>query len=104
MQSESGNCLDLSVPPPRSASGRSLRVASGALSHYTVGRTKEMSDEQRTKTVEYYNHHAEEWVATHGGLREKTWWVDEVAHFHDLLPSGRVLEVGPGSGSDAAAL
>jgi SAM-dependent methyltransferase len=63
-----------------------------------------MSDEQRTKTVEYYNHYAEEWVATHGGLREKTWWADEVAHFHDLLPSGRVLEIGPGSGSDAAAL
>lgn len=59
---------------------------------------------EEKRTIDYYNQKAEEWVASHGGYEEESYWKREIARFHELLPSGKVLEIGSGSGKDALAL
>ncbi len=56
------------------------------------------------KTVEYYDREAEKWASAHRGYEEKSYWQDEMTKFRTLLPSGKVLEVGSGTGKDASAL
>jgi len=56
------------------------------------------------KTVQYYDAHAEDWTRTHGGNIGHSYWKKEMAKFHELLPKGKVLEIGSGAGKDAAAL
>ena len=58
--------------------------------------------ESDRRTLDYYDSHAAEWVATHGGTSGPSFWNEEMRNFEALLPSGRVLEIGPGAGKDAA--
>ena len=62
------------------------------------------SSESERRTLDYYDSHAGEWVATHGGTSGPSFWKDEMRNFEALLPSGSVLEIGPGGGKDAAEL
>ncbi len=62
------------------------------------------NDAKEQKTVGYYDTEAEEWVSAHGGSEGDSYWKDQMAKFHELLPNGKVLEVGSGAGKDAAAL
>lgn len=59
--------------------------------------------DKEKKTVDYYDQSAKEWNAAHGG-EDGSYWLSEMQKFHSLLPSGRVLEIGSGSGKDAKAL
>lgn len=56
------------------------------------------------KTVDYYNREAENWTKAHGGNEGASYWREEMERFHQLLPGGKVLEIGSGAGKDAAAL
>jgi SAM-dependent methyltransferase len=56
------------------------------------------------QTVDYYDRKAPDWTAAHGGYKGASYWTTEMARFHELLPSGKVLEIGSGAGKDAAAL
>lgn len=56
------------------------------------------------QTVGYYDREAENWASAHRGFEEKSYWENEMAKFHELLPSGKVLEIGSGTGKDASAL
>jgi len=59
---------------------------------------------QEDKTIKYYDEHAEEWAASHSGLNEKSFWNIEMERFHKLLPQGKLIEIGSGTGRDAADL
>ncbi len=52
-------------------------------------------------TVETYNTNAEKWATEHSSPR---FWVEEMGNFNKLLPSGKILEIGSGSGRDAKEL
>lgn len=52
-------------------------------------------------TIKFYDSQASEWVSNHSSMR---FWGDEIDRFHELLPSGRLLEVGSGGGRDAMEL
>ncbi len=60
--------------------------------------------DREQKTVNYYDQQAPEWVAAHGGNEEESYWKNEMDKFHQLLASGKVLEIGSGAGKDASAL
>lgn len=60
--------------------------------------------DREKQTVGYYDKKAEEWAISHGGNEEASYWQSEMERFHELLPGGKVLEVGSGAGKDAAAL
>ena len=53
------------------------------------------------KSISYYDTHAEEWVQKHGSGRHA---LNDLQDFFKLVPSGKVLEVGVGSGVDATKL
>lgn len=57
-----------------------------------------------SKTIDYYDREAESWSAAHHGNEADSYWEDEMGKFHELLPSGKILEIGSGTGKDAAAL
>lgn len=52
-------------------------------------------------TVATYNQQAESWSSSHGTVN---FWGEETAHFKELLPGGRILEIGCGGGRDAREL
>jgi SAM-dependent methyltransferase len=56
------------------------------------------------KTLKYYDENAQEWGEAHHGFEEVTFWKEEMERFHEELPSGKVLEIGSGTGKDAANL
>lgn len=56
------------------------------------------------KTVSYYDRQAQQWASEHGGHGERSYWEKQMARFKELLPQGRVLEIGSGAGTDAKAL
>lgn len=60
--------------------------------------------DREKQTVSYYNKKAEAWTTAHGGNEEVSYWQSEMEKFHELLPSGKVLEIGSGAGKDASAL
>lgn len=61
-----------------------------------------LNDKEKA-TLGYYNSHAEEWVQDrHPG--DTSFWQKELEHFHELLKAGKVLEIGTGSGREAAIL
>lgn len=62
-----------------------------------------MKDREK-QTIEYYNNSAETWANSHGGKEEKSYWETEMRKFLELLPKGKVLEIGSGTGKDASAL
>lgn len=55
-------------------------------------------------TVDYYDREAENWATAHDGHEESSYWAREMDMFHRLLPKGKVLEIGSGTGKDASAL
>jgi len=59
--------------------------------------------EKEKATLQYYDVHAEDWRAAHC-VGSQSFWRDEIATFYQLLPSGKVLEIGSGSGREAAIL
>jgi len=63
-----------------------------------------VSFDAEKQTIGYYDRKAETWIATHGGYEGKSWWENEMRRFHELLPKGKILEIGSGAGRDAAAL
>lgn len=56
-------------------------------------------DRAEEKTLKYYNDHAQEWTSN-AHFR----FGNEMQKFHGILPSGKILEVGSGSGLDAQNL
>ena len=56
------------------------------------------------KTINYYDKNAYAWAVAHHGFEEESFWKDWMDKFHKLLPSGKVLEIGSGSGKDALNL
>ena len=62
------------------------------------------STDREKQTVDFYDQKAEVWVAAHGGNEKTSSWQSEMERFHELLPSGKVLEIGSGAGKDAEAL
>lgn len=61
-------------------------------------------DDRESKTINYYNQQTDKWVAKHANQSDETWWGPEMERFHELLPGGRVLEIGFGGGRDAKSL
>lgn len=59
-------------------------------------------NEQEKATISYYNAHAREWAEGHGGYDGSSYWEGELARFRELLPAGRILEVGSGKGNETA--
>lgn len=60
--------------------------------------------DREQKTINYYDTNAEDWALKHGGDESESYWRKEIDRFHQLLPSGKILEIGSGPGKDAAAL
>jgi ubiquinone/menaquinone biosynthesis C-methylase UbiE len=61
-------------------------------------------DERQIETINYYNKEANTWAMSHGGNEKHSWWEDEMIKFNEYLPSGKVIEIGIGTGKDAEAL
>jgi SAM-dependent methyltransferase len=59
-------------------------------------------DEPEEVTRATYDRFADKWSATHE--QPITFWQPELERFHRLLPKGKVIEIGTGSGRDAAEL
>lgn len=58
--------------------------------------------DKKLQTINYYDTHAREWSNAHHGDEQTSYWEDEMNKFHKFLPSGKVLEIGCGSGKDAS--
>lgn len=56
---------------------------------------------QEQQTLDTYDKEAVEWSATHDQIE---FWQSEVADFRELLPSGKIIEIGAGGGRDARLL
>lgn len=66
-----------------------------------AGKVEDMGlSETESATITAYEEMAEDWAAQHNQPLFPT----EMARFHELLPTGRILEIGAGSGIDAAEL
>lgn len=53
------------------------------------------------QTLAAYNAHATAWSTVH---HDQGWWKSEIERLKQLLPSGKILEIGSGSGRDALDL
>ena len=60
----------------------------------------ELSNEERL-TRDTYNRHGHVWAKNRG---DEKYYSKELAEFNRLLPKGRVLDIGSGSGRDARAI
>lgn len=58
----------------------------------------------KSKTIKYYDDNAYSWASTHKGFEDESFWKKEMNEFHKLLPQGKVIEIGSGSGKDAVNL
>lgn len=56
------------------------------------------------KTVKYYDENADEWALAHRANDPSLYWEDKMKRFNELLPRGKILEIGSGSGKDASYL
>lgn len=63
-----------------------------------------MTKKTEEKTLSYYDNNAEEWAKAHHGFEPESFWKDWMKKLHKLLPSGKVLEIGSGTGKDASNL
>lgn len=63
-----------------------------------------MKSDRKQKTVDYYDNEASTWASAHGRDEGESFWKDQMQIFHEILPSGKILEIGSGGGKDAAAL
>ncbi len=57
-------------------------------------------DDLEAKTIENYDNNAPLWAASH----TKNHWAQTIQKLQELLPTGKILEVGCGGGRDAAEL
>ncbi|MBU1016707.1 MAG: class I SAM-dependent methyltransferase [Patescibacteria group bacterium] len=55
-------------------------------------------------TIDYYDREAKNWSLAHCHKQSDTFWRGEMEKLHKLLPHGKILEIGSGSGKDATAL
>jgi SAM-dependent methyltransferase len=60
-----------------------------------------MFTEVEKGTIRFYNQHGADWVRHHDTKRFWGWYIDRLAQ---LLPRGRLLEIGMGGGRDAEEL
>ncbi len=60
--------------------------------------------DREKQTVGYYDRKADDWATVHHGFEEASYWQNEMERFHELLPSGKILEIGSGAGKDAESL
>lgn len=60
-----------------------------------------MLTEEEKKTLAYYNTHAEEWSSERDPYTT-SFWEGDIEKFHSLLPSGKIFEIGSGSGREAS--
>jgi SAM-dependent methyltransferase len=60
----------------------------------------ELTSEEKT-TIATYDKQAESWSTNHSIT---SFWGDEMARFNELLPIGKLLEIGAGGGRDAKEL
>jgi SAM-dependent methyltransferase len=60
----------------------------------------ELTEEEK-KTLSYYQNNALEWSKTH---LSKGFWENEYKIFHRLLTSGKIIDIGCGTGRDAGPL
>lgn len=60
-----------------------------------------MPDSATLLTTKYYDNSGAKWTSTHNDNR---FWGEYMDKFHELLPSGRILEIGCGGGRDAEEL
>lgn len=60
--------------------------------------------QKEEKTINYYNQKAKQWASEHGGHEEKSYWEKQINRFNELLPRGKIIEIGSGAGKDAMAL
>lgn len=56
---------------------------------------------EELETIRTYDNVADEWSDQH---HTSGFWANELARFHELLPSGRVIDIGAGGGRDAPGL
>lgn len=54
------------------------------------------------ETIKYYDLNANSWHNSHG--RDFSFWTSEIQEFTNLLPSGKILEIGSGAGKEASLL
>lgn len=52
-------------------------------------------------TIDAYDKTAQAWISKHDG---SDFWEAELSRFYELLPAGKILEVGAGGGRDARPL
>lgn len=57
--------------------------------------------EQEAETIKTYDKNAAQWTMVHHAVNE---WAGVAQEFKELLPSGKILEIGCGGGRDAATL
>lgn len=55
------------------------------------------------KTLKYYDQHAREWGEKHHELDQNSRRINEIEKFHSYLKSGKIIEIGSGTGNDASA-
>ncbi|MBU4380638.1 class I SAM-dependent methyltransferase [Candidatus Parcubacteria bacterium] len=60
--------------------------------------------DKEKQTIDFYDRKAEEWANAHSGYEKISWWIEEMQIFHNLLPTGKILEIGAGTGRDASNL
>ncbi len=60
--------------------------------------------QKEQKTIDYYDREAQNWSDAHGGNERESYWQREMDKLHELLPGGKVIEIGSGAGKDASAL
>lgn len=61
---------------------------------------RELTREEKV-TIDTYDRHAVAWIDNH---QTPGFYDNEIAHFKQLLPTGKVLEIGSGGGRDAKDL
>ncbi len=63
-----------------------------------------MRSQKQQKTVDYYDRDAANWASQYGRNDGESFWMSQIEKLHELLPSGKILEIGSGTGQDAEAL
>ena len=57
-----------------------------------------------TTTIKYYDKNAQTWAEKHGLVNPQPFFTPEMNKLFNLIPSGKILEIGTGHGGDAIQL
>lgn len=60
--------------------------------------------EKEKQTILFYDQYAHKWSDHYKPNSKVSFWTNELKLFNELLPSGKILEIGVGSGLEAAEL